>query len=161
MGNIQSSKITPCLWFNDNAELAVNYYVSIFQNSKINKLVRYGKNMPLPEGTVLTVTFELDGYQMMALNGGPMFHFTEAISFIINCGSQSEIDYFWEKLSEGGEEQNCGWLKDQFGLSWQVVPSDLDELMSSDDPARSNRVMAAIQDMIKLDVEILRQAYTG
>lgn len=158
---IVSQKINPCLWFDQNAEEAANYYVSIFKNSKVTKISRYGKNAPLPEGTALTVSFQLEGQNFMALNGGPMFKFTEAVSFVINCDSQKEIDDFWTKLSAGGQEQQCGWLKDKFGLSWQVVPSKLGEMMESKDAAKAGRVMQEILKMRKLDLNVLEEAYQG
>jgi predicted 3-demethylubiquinone-9 3-methyltransferase (glyoxalase superfamily) len=137
-------KITPFLWFDNNAEEAMNFYVSIFKNSKILNLVRYGEAGPGPKGTVMTGTFELDGQQFMALNGGPHFKFTEAISLFINCETQEEVDWFWEKLSEGGEKSRCGWLKDKYGLSWQVVPSALGQMLHDKDPEKSKRVMQAM-----------------
>ncbi|HET6224712.1 MAG TPA: VOC family protein [Bacteroidia bacterium] len=154
-------KIHPCLWFNDNAEEAVNFYISLFKNSKIKEISRYGKNAPLPEGTALTISFELEGQLFQALNGGPHFKFTEAISLVVNCDTQKEIDEFWKKLSAQGEEQQCGWLKDKFGLSWQVVPAKLGELMTSKDPQKSGRVMGEIMKMKKLDLHVLEEAYNG
>ena len=153
-------KITPFLWFDNNAEEAANFYVSIFKNSKVLNISRYGDAGPGPKGTVLTVAFELDGQKFTALNGGPQFKFTEAVSFIVNCETQQEIDYFWEKLSAGGAESQCGWLKDKYGLSWQVVPTILGELMGGD-PERSNRVMQEILKMQKLEIEPLKRAYEG
>ncbi len=156
-------KITPCLWFDDQAEEAVNSYVSIFKNSKIGSVARYGeegaKVSGRPKGTVMTVTFQLDGQEFMALNGGPIFKFTEAISFIVNCETQAEVDRLWEKLSEGGEEGPCGWLKDKFGLSWQIVPTVLGEMLQDKDPKKSERVMKALLQMKKIDIKGLRQAY--
>jgi predicted 3-demethylubiquinone-9 3-methyltransferase (glyoxalase superfamily) len=149
-------KISPCLWFDRNAEEAVNHYVSIFDNARILSVTRYGDSGPLPKGTVLVIVFELAGQRFMALNGGPMFRFSEAISMVVRCDTQDEINMFWEKLSAGGEKSCCGWLKDKFGLSWQVVPSMLDELMQ--DPARANRVMAAVMGMKKLDIETMTRA---
>jgi predicted 3-demethylubiquinone-9 3-methyltransferase (glyoxalase superfamily) len=154
-------KITPFLWFNDNAEEAMKFYVSIFKNSKIVGVTRYGDAGPGPKGTVMTANFQLDGQEFVALNGGPQFKFTEAISFVVNCETQDELDYFWEKLSAGGEKSRCGWLKDKFGLSWQVVPSALKEMMDENDPAKSDRVMKALMQMDKLDIAVLRQAYEG
>jgi predicted 3-demethylubiquinone-9 3-methyltransferase (glyoxalase superfamily) len=154
-----TQKINPCLWFNVNAEEAVNFYISVFKNSKIDILTRYGKNAPLPEGTVLTIAFQLDGQHFLALNGGPEFTFSEAISFIINCDNQEELDYFWSKLSEGGREVQCGWLKDQFGLSWQIVPTRLAELMKSGDTEKSGRVMQALMQMVKIDIAGLQAAF--
>jgi predicted 3-demethylubiquinone-9 3-methyltransferase (glyoxalase superfamily) len=149
-------KISPCLWFDRNAEEAVNHYVSIFDNARILSVTRYGDSGPLPKGTVLVIVFELAGQRFMALNGGPMFRFSEAISMVVRCDTQDEINMFWEKLSAGGEKSCCGWLKDKFGLSWQVVPSMLVELMQ--DPARANRVMAAVMGMKKLDIETMTRA---
>jgi predicted 3-demethylubiquinone-9 3-methyltransferase (glyoxalase superfamily) len=153
-------KITSFLWFDNNAEEAANFYVSIFKNSKVLNISRYGDAGPGPKGTVLTVAFELDGQKFTALNGGPQFKFTEAVSFVVNCETQQEIDYFWEKLSAGGAESQCGWLKDKYGLSWQVVPTILGELMGGD-PERSNRVMQEILKMQKLEIEPLKRAYEG
>jgi len=151
-------KITPFLWFDNNAEEAANFYVSIFKNSKVLNIARYGDAGPGPKGTVLTVNFEIDGQKFIALNGGPQFKFTEAVSFVVNCETQEEIDYFWEKLSAGGEKSQCGWLKDKYGLSWQVVPAILGELMGGNDAERSNRVMQAILQMQKLEIEPLKRA---
>jgi len=152
-------KITPFLWFDNNAEEAMNFYVSIFKNSKVLSVTRYGESGPGPKGSVMTAAFELDGQQFTALNGGPHFKFTEAISLVVNCESQEEIDYFWEKLSaDGGQEVQCGWLKDKFGLSWQVVPTILPELVKSSDPQKSERVMKALMQMKKLNINGLRQA---
>ena len=152
-------KITPFLWFDNNAEEAANFYVSIFKNSKVLTIARYGDAGPGPKGTVLTVNFEIDGQKFIALNGGPQFKFTEAVSFVVNCETQEEIDYFWEKLSAGGEKSQCGWLKDKYGLSWQVVPTILGELMGGNAAERSNRVMQAILQMQKLEIEPLKRAY--
>ncbi len=154
-------KITPFLWFDSNAEEAAKFYTSIFKNSKIGELTYYGKGMPLPAGTVMTVPFELEGQEFVALNGGPQFKFTEAVSFVVNCETQQEIDYFWEKLSEGGEKSRCGWLKDKFCLWWQVEPTALPELLSGKDPARAQRVMEAIVQMDKPDIAAMRKAYEG
>jgi len=151
-----TQKITTFLWFNDNAEEAVNFYVSVFKNSKVLKTVRYGEVGPGPKGTVMTIDFELDGQRYMALNGGPEFKFTEAISLMVNCETQDEIDYYWEKLSEGGQKVECGWLKDKFGLSWQVVPNILPKLMK--DPTKADRVMKAFMQMRKFDIEKLKNA---
>ncbi len=161
MGTItqNTQKINPCLWFDVNAEEAVNFYISIFKNSKIDILTRYGKNAPLPEGTVLTIAFQLDGQHFLALNGGPIYTFSEAISFIVNCDTQEELDYFWSKLSEGGREVQCGWLKDKFGLSWQIVPARLAELMKSGDTEKSGRVMQALMQMVKIDIAGLQAAF--
>lgn len=158
-------KITPCLWFDSNAEEAVNFYTSIFKNSKIGNISRYGEAGSeihgKPAGTVLTMEFELNGQAFTALNGGPMFKFNEAISFQVSCESQEEVDYYWEKLSEGGDEnaQVCGWLKDKYGLSWQIVPTVLGEMLQDKDAGKSGRVMEALLKMKKLDIEKLKEAY--
>jgi predicted 3-demethylubiquinone-9 3-methyltransferase (glyoxalase superfamily) len=150
--------ITPFLWFDDNAEEAVNFYTSIFPDSKILNTARYGDGAPRPKGTVMTATFLLNGQEFMALNGGPMFKFTEAVSFMVTCENQQEIDMYWEKLSAGGQKSRCGWLKDKYGLSWQIVPKALGELMTQKDPAASSRVMQALMKMDKLDIAILKAA---
>jgi len=147
------------LWFNDNLEEAMNFYVSIFKNSKIVSVSRYGEAGPGPKGTVMGATFELDGQQFLALNGGPHFSFTPAISMFVNCETQDEIDDLWEKLSAGGEKSRCGWLKDKFGLSWQIVPSSLGEMLQDKNPEKSKNTMQAMLQMGKLDIEKLRQAY--
>jgi predicted 3-demethylubiquinone-9 3-methyltransferase (glyoxalase superfamily) len=152
-------KITPHLWFDDQAEEAVNFYTSIFNNSKVVSVTRYGEAGPGPKGTVLTVTFQLDGQEFMALNGGPEFRFNEAISFFVNCETQEEVDELWEKLSEGGQEVQCGWLKDKYGVSWQIVPTVLGEMLQDKDAQRSQRVMTALLQMKKIDIEGLKQAY--
>ena len=152
-------RITPFLWFDDRAEEAMNYYVSIFKNSKIVSVTRYGEAGPGPKGTVMTATFQLDGQEFTALNGGPQFTFTEAISFVVNCETQQEVDELWEKLSEGGEKGRCGWLKDKYGLSWQIVPSALGDLFQDKDPEKSKRVMEAMLQMDKIDIKTLKQAY--
>ncbi len=154
-----TQKITPFLWFDDNAEEAMKFYVSIFKNSEVLSINRYGDAGPGTEGTVMTTTFRLDRQEFMALNGGPHFKFTEAISFFIDCASQDEVDELWEKLSEGGETSQCGWLKDKFGLSWQVVPAVLIELLQDKNPVKSNRVMQAMLQMTKIDIAKLKQAY--
>ena len=155
MANI-AQKITPFLWFDNNAEEAVNFYVSVFKNSKLGTVTRYGDAGPGPKGSVLTASFELEGEKFVALNGGPQFKFTEAISFVINCENQQEIDYFWDKLTgNGGQESMCGWLKDKYGLSWQVVPVRLPSLLTGD---KSNEVMQAIMQMKKLDLHQLKRA---
>lgn len=153
--------ITPFLWFDSQAEEAAQFYVSIFPNSRIVKVVRYGAAGPGPAGSAMTVAFELDGLSFVALNGGPHFKFTEAISFVVNCETQDEIDFYWDKLSAGGGEVQCGWLKDRFGLSWQVVPPALAELLGDPDPQKSTRVMQAMLGMKKLDLAALRRAYEG
>jgi predicted 3-demethylubiquinone-9 3-methyltransferase (glyoxalase superfamily) len=152
-------KITPFLWFNDQAEEAMNFYTSIFKNSKIGSVRRYGASGPGPKGTVMTGTFQLDGQEFMALNGGPHFKFTEAISLFVKCGTQEEVDYFWEKLSEGGQKSRCGWLKDKFGLSWQIIPDTLGELLGDKDAEKSGRVMQAMMKMDKIDIKALQAAY--
>ena len=152
-------KITPFLWFDDKAEEAMNFYVSIFKNSKRGRISRYGEAGPGPKGTVMVATFQLEGQEFIALNGGPHFKFTEAISFVVNCETQDEVDAFWEKLSEGGAKGQCGWLKDKYGLSWQVVPTALGKLMSDPNPEKSKRVMTAMLKMTKMDIQGLQQAY--
>jgi len=156
MANVQ--KITPFLWFDKEAEEAAKLYVSIFQNSKVGKVLRYGDTGPGPKGSVMTVSFELEGQQFTALNGGPQFKFTEAVSFVVHCETQAEVDHFWEKLTAGGRPVQCGWLKDKFGLSWQIVPNALIELLSDPDPKKSQRVMAAMMQMVKIDIAKLREA---
>jgi predicted 3-demethylubiquinone-9 3-methyltransferase (glyoxalase superfamily) len=154
-------KITPFLWFDNQAEEAMNFYTSIFKNSKIGAVSRYGEAGPGPKGSVMTASFELDGQRFTALNGGPYFKFTEAISLYVDCETQEEVDYFWSKLSEGGQIQRCGWLKDKFGVSWQIIPSALQKLMGDPDRARANRVMQAMLQMKKIDIAKLKQAYEG
>jgi predicted 3-demethylubiquinone-9 3-methyltransferase (glyoxalase superfamily) len=154
-------KVTPFLWFDDKAEEAAKFYVSIFKNSKMGSVSRYGDAGPGPKGTVMVAKFQLDGQEFIALNAGPQFKFTEAISFVVNCETQEEVDEFWEKLSEGGEKSQCGWLKDKYGLSWQIVPTVLGELMQDKDPQKSQRVMKAMLQMKKLDIQTLKQAYEG
>jgi predicted 3-demethylubiquinone-9 3-methyltransferase (glyoxalase superfamily) len=162
-----SRRITPCLWFDDQAEQAAAFYTSVFPDSRITAVSRYGKAgfeiHGRPPGSVLTVAFELDGQPFTALNGGPAFKFNEAISLQVSCDTQQEIDHYWERLSAGGDEraQQCGWLKDRFGVSWQVVPAALPEMMTDPDPARSERVMVALLQMKKLDLEQLRRAHAG
>ena len=157
-----NEKITPCLWFDRNAEEAVNHYMSIFKNSRIVSLSRYGEAGLCRKGTALTVIFELEGQRFQALNGGPYFKFTETISLSVSCGTQAELDGFWERLSEGGEQGQCGWLKDKFGLSWQIVPSALGEMMQDQDAAgKTNRIMPAVMRMHKLEIDGLRRAYDG
>ena len=154
-------KITPFLWFDDKAEEAMNFYVSIFKNSKVGSVTRYGEAGPGPKGSVMTASFNLDGQDFIALNGGPHFKFTEAISFSVDCKTQEEVDELWERLSQGGQKSQCGWLKDKYGLSWQIVPSVLGELLGDRDPEKSKRVMQAMLKMTKLDIRTLRQAYEG
>ncbi len=152
-------KITPFLWFDDQAEEAMNFYCSIFKNSKVGSISRYGEAGPGPKGTVMSATFELNGQEFMALNGGPVFTFTPAISFFVNCETQEEVDELWEKLSADGEEGQCGWLKDKYGLSWQIVPSSLGEYLNGNDTEKSHRAMEAMLQMKKLDIHKLKQAY--
>ena len=156
-------KITPFLWFDNQAEEAVKFYTSIFKNSKIKSVTRYGeegaKAAERPKGTVMTVVFELEGQEFIALNGGPVFTFSPAISFVVNCATQKEVDNLWQKLSEGGEKERCGWLKDKYGVSWQIVPADLGEMLQDKDPMRSEKVMKALLQMDKIDIETLKQAY--
>jgi len=153
-------KITPFLWFDNNAEEAANFYVSVFKNSKILSVSRYGDAGPGPKGAVMVVSFQLDGQQFTALNGGPLFKFSEAFSFVVSCENQEEIDYYWNKLtSNGGQESQCGWLKDKFGFSWQIVPTALGKLMS--DPTKANRVMQSLLQMKKLDIATLEDAAEG
>ena len=154
-------KITPFLWFDNQAEEAANFYVSIFKNSKILGVSHFGEAGPGPAGTVLTVTFQLDGHEFTALNGGPYFTFTEAISLFVNCETQQEVDELWAKLTAGGEESMCGWLKDKYGLSWQIVPRALMELMQDKDPVKARRVTEAMLQMRKIDIAKLQQAYEG
>jgi predicted 3-demethylubiquinone-9 3-methyltransferase (glyoxalase superfamily) len=152
-------KITPFLWFDGKAEEATNFYASIFKNSKIGSITRYGENGPGPKGTVMSATFQLEGQEFMALNGGPQFTFSPAISFFVNCETQEEADELWENLSEGGEKQRCGWLKDKYGVSWQIVPTALGKMLNDPDPAKSGRVMKAMLQMDKIDIDRLKQAY--
>ncbi len=157
----RTQKITTFLWFDNNAEEAVNFYVSIFKNSKVLNSIRYGDVGPGPKGTVMTIEFQLDGQEFTALNGGPQFKFTEAVSLVVHCQTQEEVDYFWEKLSEGGRKVECGWLKDKFGLSWQIVPDILLALLQDSDTQKSQRVMQAMLQMKKLDIERLKRATAG
>jgi predicted 3-demethylubiquinone-9 3-methyltransferase (glyoxalase superfamily) len=152
-------KITPFLWFDGRAEEAANHYTSVFRNSKIVNVTRYGDAGPGPKGSVMTVAFQLDGQDFVALNGGPQFKFNEAISFVVNCETQQEIDSLWEKLSAGGHPSRCGWLKDRFGVSWQIVPVALGRMVGDADPDKSRRVMEAMLQMDKLDISRLKQAY--
>jgi predicted 3-demethylubiquinone-9 3-methyltransferase (glyoxalase superfamily) len=152
-------RITPCLWFDGNAEEAVRFYTSVFKNSKIGRVAHYGEAGPGEQGAVMTMTFELNGQQFMALNGGPAFKFTPAISLVVYCKTQEELDDFWAKLLRGGSPQQCGWLTDKFGVSWQIVPTILQEMMLDTDPERNGRVMRAMLTMIKLDIKALKQAY--
>jgi predicted 3-demethylubiquinone-9 3-methyltransferase (glyoxalase superfamily) len=151
--------IVPCLWFDGRAEEAANFYASIFKNAKIGHTARYGDGMPMPKGSVLTIELEINGQKFLALNGPPVFTFTPALSLMVNCETQDEVDHFWEKLSEDGEKGQCGWLKDKFGVSWQVVPTVLSELMREATSAKSQKVLEAIMQMTKLDIKTLQQAY--
>ena len=152
-------KITPFLWFDDQAEEAMNFYVSIFKNSRVGRVTRYGEAGPGPKGTVMSATFQLEGQEFFALNGGPLFSFTPAISFFVNCETQQEVDELWEKLSAGGKEERCGWLKDKYGLSWQIVPSILGQLLQDKDATKAQRVMQAMLQMNKIDIAGLKRAY--
>jgi len=161
-------KITPFLWFTDQAEEAVKFYASIFKNSKIGRILRYGEEATKvsesgrPVGSVLTIELEIEGQKFVALNGGPQFKFNESVSFVVNCETQEEVDYFWEKLkSDGGEESQCGWLKDKFGLSWQVIPTQLIDMLHDEDREKAKRVMKAMLQMQKIDIEKLKQAAKG
>jgi predicted 3-demethylubiquinone-9 3-methyltransferase (glyoxalase superfamily) len=154
-------KISPFLWFDTEAEEAARFYVSVFKNSKITAITRYSEAGPRPQGSVMTVAFELDGQSFTALNGGPQFKFDEAISFVVRCEDQAEVDALWAALGEGGQTNVCGWLKDRYGLSWQIVPVEFLEMIADPDPARTARVMQAMMGMTKLDVAALRKAYAG
>lgn len=151
--------ITPFLWFDGQAEEAMNFYTSVFKNSKVVNVTRYGDEGPGPSGSVMTATFELDGQEFIALNGGPEFTFSPAISFLVNCEEQHEVDELWENLSEGGEKSRCGWLKDKFGVSWQIVPSGLGDMLGDDDPKKSAAAMKAMLQMDKIDINVLRKAF--
>jgi predicted 3-demethylubiquinone-9 3-methyltransferase (glyoxalase superfamily) len=152
---------TTCLWFDTEGEEAANFYTSVFKDSKLGSISRYGEAGPRPAGTVITVEFELNGQKFVALNGGPEFTFSEAISFQIPCADQDEVDYYWDRLTEGGQESDCGWLKDKYGLSWQVVPAIMFELLSDPDPAKAQRAMKAMLSMKKLDIAALCRAHAG
>lgn len=158
-------RIKPCLWFDDQAEEAAKFYTSIFKRSRLGKIARYdaasAKASGRPAGSVLTVEFRLDGEEFLALNGGPMFKFSEAVSFMVSCRTQAEVDYYWERLSAGGQVQQCGWLKDKFDVSWQIVPTALGRLMSDRDAAKTRRVMTALLQMVKLDIKQLKAAHAG
>lgn len=154
-------KITPFLWFDDQAEEAAKFYVSIFKNSKITGITYYGENSQKPEGTVMTVNFQLEGQDFIALNGGPYFTFTPAISLFVNCQNQAEVDDLWERLTEGGEKEQCGWLKDKYGVSWQIVPMELLDLINSSDAERSQRATQAMLQMVKIDIAKIKQAFEG
>jgi len=154
-------RISPCLWFDNQAEEAVNFYLTIFRNSKIKSTTRFGEAGPGPKGSVMVIAFELDGVELIALNGGPIFKFNEAVSLSISCQSQAEVDHYWNKLTAGGTESQCGWLKDKYGVSWQVVPLPLTELMASSDAPRVKRMTEAMFKMKKLDIAALEKAYSG
>ena len=154
-------KITPFLWFDDKAEEAMHFYVSIFKNSKVGTISRYGDAGPGPKGSVMSVTFELEGQPFMALNGGPHYKLSPAISLFVNCETQEEVDELWAKLTAGGKEDHCGWLVDKYGLSWQIIPKALGEMLSSPDPERSQRAMKAMLQMGKIDIQTLKRAYEG
>jgi predicted 3-demethylubiquinone-9 3-methyltransferase (glyoxalase superfamily) len=154
-------KITPFLWFDNNAEEAMNFYVSVFKNSKVGQVSRYGKGAPMPEGTFMVGTFYLNGQELMVLNGGPHYKLTPAFSMVVNCETQEEIDYYWEKLTAEGKAVQCGWLEDKFGVSWQIVPTLLFELMEKGDKAKTDRMMQALWSMVKLDIAGLKRAYEG
>jgi predicted 3-demethylubiquinone-9 3-methyltransferase (glyoxalase superfamily) len=154
-------KIVPNLWFDTEAEEAASFYVSVFRNARIVGTTRYGEAGPGPAGTVMTVEFELDGQRFVGINGGPQFTFDEAVSFQITCEDQEEVDHYWERLTEGGEESQCGWLKDRFGLSWQVVPTGMEEVLNDPDPERAKRAMEAMLGMVKLDIAAIRSAADG
>ena len=154
-------KITPFLWFNDKAEEAMNFYVSVFKNSKVVRVSRYGEGGPGPKGTVMSATFQLEDQEFYALNGGPQFSFTPAISFFVNCETQQEVDELWETLAEGGKKERCGWLKDKYGLSWQIIPSALGRMLGDKDPQKAGRVIQAMLQMDKIDIGGLQRAYDG
>jgi predicted 3-demethylubiquinone-9 3-methyltransferase (glyoxalase superfamily) len=160
--NTSHPKIVPCLWFDGNAEAAVKYYTSVFKNSKIlSTSYSPAEGSPLPEGTILTITFQLAGQKFTALNGGPAFKFTEAVSFMVYCDTQKEIDYYWDKLSKGGAKVECGWVKDKFGLSWQIVPAIFEKMITDKDSAKAARALQAIWKMKKLEIEKIKKAYAG
>jgi two-component system sensor histidine kinase QseC len=158
MATVRQNKISICLWFDDNAEEAVKFYQGIFKKSKVISKSYYDENSPMPAGSVLTIRFNLEGQEFLALNAGPQFKFTEAISVVVQCKDQKEIDYYWEKLSKGGEKSVCGWLKDKFGLSWQVAPAEIDKLIAAKDKQKASRVLQAIMKMKKIDIGKLRAA---
>jgi predicted 3-demethylubiquinone-9 3-methyltransferase (glyoxalase superfamily) len=155
------TKITPFLWFNDNAEEAMEFYTLVFKNAKVLGLSRYGEGAPMPAGTVMMVTIQLEGQEMILLNGGPEFKFTEAFSLFVSCEGQEEVDWYWNQLSAGGEESQCGWLKDKFGLSWQIVPTALGQFLGDPDPVKAERAMRAMLQMRKLDIAALQRAHDG
>ena len=152
-------KITPFLWFENQAEEAANFYVSLFKHAKITGITRYGKGAPRPEGSVMTVSFQIEGQEFVALNGGPHYQFSPATSFVINCETQDEVDHFWHNLSAGGKPHQCGWLDDRFGVTWQIVPTILPKLLNDPDPEKSKRVMEAMLQLVKLDIDVLQKAY--
>lgn len=154
-------KITPFLWFDGQAEEAANFYVSIFKNSRITHVSRYGEGAPVPKGTVMSASFQLEGQDFIALNGGPQFKFTPAISLFVSCETQTEVDELWQKLSAGGKPERCGWLKDKYGLSWQIIPTILGKLLQDPDPAKAKRAMTAMLQMDKIDIQRLQQAHDG
>jgi predicted 3-demethylubiquinone-9 3-methyltransferase (glyoxalase superfamily) len=154
-------RITPCLWFDTQGEEAANFYISIFKNSRIVDVAHYGEGAPRPAGTVMTVAFELDGQPFTALNGGPEFTFNEAVSFQVHCETQEDVDHFWESLSDGGEPGSCGWLKDKYGVSWQIVPAELPALLGDPDPQRAQRAMTALLGMGKIDIDAIKRAADG
>jgi predicted 3-demethylubiquinone-9 3-methyltransferase (glyoxalase superfamily) len=158
---LKSSKIKPFLWFDTEAEEAAKFYVSVFRDSKLGRVLRVPEGGPRPAGMVMTVEFELDGQRFVAINGGPEFNFTEAVSLLIECEDQAEIDYYWERLTEGGEEGPCGWLKDRYGLSWQVAPRGMEEMFDGSDPERAQRAMAAMTAMSKIDIAAMQRAADG
>jgi predicted 3-demethylubiquinone-9 3-methyltransferase (glyoxalase superfamily) len=160
-GNDMSQKITPFLWFDGQAEEAMQFYVSIFKNSKIGNVSRYGDGGPGASGTVMSATFQLDGQEFMALNGGPQFPFNEAISFFVSCETQPEVDELWDKLCDGGAPSQCGWLKDKYGLSWQIIPTALGQMLGDKDPEKAGRVLQAMLQMQKIDIRVLERAYSG
>jgi predicted 3-demethylubiquinone-9 3-methyltransferase (glyoxalase superfamily) len=159
MSDVKIQKITPFLWFDNQAEEAANFYVSIFKKSGIKNIIKYSEAGPGQKGSVMTVAFELEGQKFTALNGGPLYEFNPAVSFVVNCESQEEVDYYWEKLTDGGEEQVCGWLTDRFGVSWQVVPTILIEMMGDPDQQKARRVNEAMLKMVKIDIKMLKKAY--
>lgn len=161
MEKINMQKITPFLWFDNQAEEAMNFYTAVFKSSKILSVTRYGEEGPGKKGTVMSVKFLIEGQEFVALNGGPQFNISPAISFVVNCETQEEVDYYWYKLSEEGEEQGPGWVKDKYGVSWQVVPIIFTEMVNDKDPVKSQRVMAAMMQMMKLDIKTLKEAYEG
>ncbi len=154
-------KITPFFWYDGNAEEAINFYVSIFKNSKVGSVTRCGDHGPGPKGSVLTANFQLEGQEFMALNGGPMYKSSPAISFFVNCETQTEVDDLWERLSAGGAKVQCGWLQDKFGISWQIIPTTLGKLLNDPDPAKAGRVMRAMMQMTKIEIDKLKKAYDG